>query len=765
MHNGCILCGGVGVGKSHTAVGYYLENEAPRDVIVITTAKKRDKFDWQKIFQEIGMGTHPESTMAALLTVDSWNNISKYKEIKDAFFIFDEQRLVGSGAWVKSFYEIAKNNHWIMLSATPGDTWLDYVPVFRANGFIKNLTQFKDSHVIQRWTGRYYQVHGYRQVGQLVRWRNQILVDMPYEKHTTRHSHDIWVDFDEAAVKELVKNRWNVLENKPIQDAGELFRVMRRVVYSHESRLDQVRALLKKHPRLIVFYNFDFELDILRTLANGSKSTEDGTTSTSSTEAGTPSSSPDSSPYAKMMTGTHPTKKLSHASEKKRSQTSLLLSSKSQSSRSQSDGHPSQNGSEEWLTETTQTRSSSPSSTNPSTPQDQIMRSSTPARQGLIGTVWEDGFCEVCGVCHDSRNCPNEEETCTTNLQKLKETESPDLTHHSSGVDEASASTSGSSCRCSGSSPSIVEESTKTGRAAKSHTQSLSIGTESKATTTGRTSVKPWEGKKFSSLPTEISVKDATPNGQDLCENLPCCRYCPKGPDAGLISSSEDLSSRDFSDSSLRTGSGTGSFTTDGENGSYLTGDADSTAGYQENQETEECQKEHQKSRYLPGPGNHSSSSKPAIDTSLTGIDTGLLTGRPSPTSTSPSSTASKPSSDPSSDGKSSGSTPQFQVAEWNGHKHEEVPTTTSWVYLVQYVAGAEAWECTETDAIVFYSQPYSYKNWHQAHGRIDRLNTSFLDLHYYRLISKAVIDLAVAKSLGLKKSFNEAALAGKMGF
>lgn len=367
LDTGKILWGGVGTGKSLTAAAYYMKNEAPKDVYVITTAKKRDSLDWESEFVKFGVYKSKDATVAGVLHVDSWNNIAKYKHVKNAFFIFDEQRLVGSGAWSKAFIFIAKRNNWILLSATPGDNWLDYIPVFIANGYYQNRTQFKREHVVYNTYSKFPKVDHYVNVGTLVRYRNQLLVHMPYKRHTTRHSVDVPVTFCPDQMNTVLKKRWNIYEERPIESLAELFYLMRKVAYSNPSRLDAVRMLMRKHPRLIVFYNFDYELKALRSLSS------------------------------------------------------------------------------------------------------------------------------------------------------------------------------------------------------------------------------------------------------------------------------------------------------------------------------------------------------------------------------------------------------EIPVAEWNGHKHEEIPTSDRWLYLVQYVAGAEGWNCTTTDAMVFYSLTYSYKNWHQAHGRTDRLNTPYSDLFYYTLLSKSSIDLAVMKSLSSKKSFNEA--------
>lgn len=381
LSNGKILWGGVGTGKSLTAVFYYMRNEAPKNVIVITTARKRDSGDWQQEFLRVGIGTEPGPVTSGSLTVDSWNNIGRYRTIEGAFFIFDEQRIVGSGSWSRTFLAIAKRNNWILLSATPGDTWLDYIPVFVANGYYKNRTAFKREHVVYNTFTKFPKVDRYVGVGRLVRLRQHLLVEMPFVRHTTRHDIDVPVDYDESTFDKVLEKRWHVYENRPLRDAAELFLVMRKVVNTDPSRISAVLTLLEKHPRLIVFYNFDYELNLLR-------------------------------------------------------------------------------------------------------------------------------------ECLSQSTIPN--------------------------------------------------------------------------------------------------------NGKE---------------------------SRKFMD---------------------------------------------------------------------------------------------------------------FELAEWNGHNHDPVPTSEKWVYLVQYVAGAEAWNCVTTNAICFFSQPYSYKIWEQAHGRIDRLNTIYRDLFYYRLLSNSVIDKIIARALDQKRSFNE---------
>lgn len=279
MHNGCILKGGVGVGKSITALHYYYTRVCkgsppgadfkpmadPRDIYIITTAKKRDTLEWEKDAAAFGLGFEPNPS-GVRIYIDSWNNIAKYKEVKNAFFIFDEQRLVGSGAWVKAFLHIAKSNQWVILSATPGDVWSDYIPAFIANGFYRNRTEFLRRHAVYSYFGDYPKLDRYIETGVLESLRQRLLVDMPYPRHTIRHTVNIIVDYDQAKFSQVWRDRWNILEDRPIKDVSELYSLMRRVVNSDVSRIAAVMELMEKHPKLIIFYNFNYELDALRTL-------------------------------------------------------------------------------------------------------------------------------------------------------------------------------------------------------------------------------------------------------------------------------------------------------------------------------------------------------------------------------------------------------------------------------------------------------------------------------------------------------------------
>jgi hypothetical protein len=266
-----ILWGGVGTGKTVVALAYYAQEQEKRDepqpLVVITTAKKRDSLDWETEAAKFTISTDPEASWYGPLVVDSWNNLHKYTKVQDAFFVFDEQRLVGSGEWVGSFLKIARENNWILLTATPGDTWLDYIPVFVANGFYKNRTAFKREHVVYNSFTKFPKVDRYVNVQKLVKCRHKILVRMPYQKETLRHPVTIWVDYDQELLNKVEYDLWNVFKDRPIRDIAEKFYVMRQVTNSDLSRLAHLKELLETHPKIIVFYNFNYELAVLRSLA------------------------------------------------------------------------------------------------------------------------------------------------------------------------------------------------------------------------------------------------------------------------------------------------------------------------------------------------------------------------------------------------------------------------------------------------------------------------------------------------------------------
>ena len=282
MRNGCILCGGVGSGKSRTALGYYFKENGgglgkdyipmkkPQDLYIITTARKRDTLEWEGDMCPFLLSSDPDvNVYSNKVIVDSWNNIGKYKDVKNAFFIFDEQRLVGNGAWVKSFLTISKFNEWILLSATPGDSWSDYIPVFIANGFYKNRTEFTRDHIVYSRFTKYPKVDKYINTGRLIRLRNRVLVDMDFERKTISHHEDVNCEYDIYAYKSMIKNRWNPWTNEPIVNAAELCYSLRKIVNSDDSRQASLLELLEEHPRAIIFYNFDYELEILKDIYYG----------------------------------------------------------------------------------------------------------------------------------------------------------------------------------------------------------------------------------------------------------------------------------------------------------------------------------------------------------------------------------------------------------------------------------------------------------------------------------------------------------------
>lgn len=287
MKNGCILNGGVGSGKSLTSLSYYyLKNsgdekflkggkyvpmsDPPKDLYIITTARKRDTLEWEGELAPFLLSVHDDKNIYSnKVVIDSWNNIQKYKDVKNSFFIFDEQRVVGSGAWVKAFLKISKFNEWILLSATPGDTWMDYIPVFLANGFYKNKTEFMREHVVYSRFCKFPKVDRYINTGRLLRFRREILIDMDFKRETVQHHEDIYVKYDVKMYRDIMKRRWDIWKDEPITNASGLCYALRKVVNTHQSRLDALLDIFSRHNKIIVFYNFDYELEILKDIYYG----------------------------------------------------------------------------------------------------------------------------------------------------------------------------------------------------------------------------------------------------------------------------------------------------------------------------------------------------------------------------------------------------------------------------------------------------------------------------------------------------------------
>lgn len=279
LKNGSVLCGGVGTGKSRTALayfytkvckgklpkhssGYFEPMKNPIPLFIITTARKRDTLEWEKELAPFLMAS--EDTSPVPVKIDSWNNIGKYVDISCAFFIFDEQRLVGSGAWVKAFYKIAAKNQWILLTATPGDTWLDYCPIFVANGFYRNRTEFIKRHVVYSRFAKFPKVEKYIDTKRLEYFRNLVVIPMEYKKEAVQHHEWVKCGYSVETYDNTVSNRWDYVRNRPFKNKGEMCYAMRRVLNSDRRRFEAVLDILKKHPRVILFYNFDYELDSLR---------------------------------------------------------------------------------------------------------------------------------------------------------------------------------------------------------------------------------------------------------------------------------------------------------------------------------------------------------------------------------------------------------------------------------------------------------------------------------------------------------------------
>ena len=286
LQNGSILAGGVGSGKTLTSLAWYLTSvcnaasfkeggslikkkvKGSPTLYVITTAKKRDSLEWEEEAARLGLSTDPAcSFTGSSIVVDSWNNIGKYSDREHAVFFFDEQRASGSGRWVKEFLKITRKNTWLLLSATPGDVWMDYLPVFMAHGFFRTRTEFMEDHVIFDRFAKYPKVKRYIGEAKLQRLRRSILVEMPVERHTTRERETVYCDYDRDLYKWVVKNRMDPWTEEPLRDAGGVCRILRKVVSDNDWRSKQAKRILSSNERVIVFYNYNYELDRILAVA------------------------------------------------------------------------------------------------------------------------------------------------------------------------------------------------------------------------------------------------------------------------------------------------------------------------------------------------------------------------------------------------------------------------------------------------------------------------------------------------------------------
>lgn len=281
MHNGCLLNTGTGSGKSFMSIlyywtkvcdGVYTDDEFkpmknPRPLLIITTPKKRDEKEWDKDLAPFLLSSDDNLNSwsdVAKVTIDSWNNIKKYVNYIGHFVIFDENCLASWGTWTKSFLKIAKKNRWILLTATSGDSWTDWLPVFIANGYFKNKTEFRNNHVEYNPYTRYPSIKAYHNVGKLIKYRNEIVVKVKVPHDAIQIHKDILCEYDSDAEKMCLRKRWNPFEDRPLRDATEMAVVMRRIAFSDVSRIETVYKLhTEKHPRIIIFYDYNFELDAL----------------------------------------------------------------------------------------------------------------------------------------------------------------------------------------------------------------------------------------------------------------------------------------------------------------------------------------------------------------------------------------------------------------------------------------------------------------------------------------------------------------------
>lgn len=281
LRTGSILEGGVGSGKSITSIAYFYVKVCggiiskedfrlpthPKNLYILTTAKKRDDEEWDEELSKFSLSRDIKSSVCGIkCTIDSWHNIKKYIEVKNSFFIFDEQKVSGYGVWSHAFLKICQFNDWILLSATPGDCWEDYLSVFIANGFFRNQREFEIRHCVYKPYLKYKDIDYYIREDILENYKQQVTVKMNSPRNIARDIQLITVPYDKEQYRYILRNRWNIFKDLPIKNAAELCQVLRRCVHNSEFRLNKIIELFNEKKRLIIFYNFDYELQSLKSL-------------------------------------------------------------------------------------------------------------------------------------------------------------------------------------------------------------------------------------------------------------------------------------------------------------------------------------------------------------------------------------------------------------------------------------------------------------------------------------------------------------------
>lgn len=252
LQSGMILWGNVGSGKSRTSLYFYCKNYSNKKLLIITTAQKRNNGEWLEECKVFGLNP----------IIDSWNNIKKYDNYENYFIIFDEDHLTGYGAWSKAFIKMAKHNDWLVLTGTPGDNYAEFMTVFIAKGWYKNKRDFEEQHVIYSRYSKYPKVDRYINQGLLEVRRRDILVKMFVDKRAIVHKEVIITQYDISKYKKAYKDKRDE-NNKPFKNATAFCLYLRKICNEDVSKVVKVRELLLKHNKVIIFYNYLYEKEIL----------------------------------------------------------------------------------------------------------------------------------------------------------------------------------------------------------------------------------------------------------------------------------------------------------------------------------------------------------------------------------------------------------------------------------------------------------------------------------------------------------------------